>query len=54
MFLDTGVPVRAKLKVTFRSWHTKKEQLQTIPPFGGPNEAEDVETRGAALDDCRP
>ncbi|MDD9266890.1 LysM peptidoglycan-binding domain-containing protein [Paenibacillus sp. GCM10023248] len=31
MFLDTGVPVRAKLKVTFRSWHSKKEQLQTIP-----------------------
>ncbi|GAA3405711.1 peptidoglycan-binding protein [Paenibacillus hodogayensis] len=31
MFLDTGIPVRAKLKVTFNSWYTKKEQLQTIP-----------------------
>ncbi|UKS25283.1 peptidoglycan-binding protein [Paenibacillus sp. HWE-109] len=31
MFLDTGVPVRAKLNVVFRSWHSKKEQLQTIP-----------------------
>lgn len=31
MFLDTGIPVRAKLKVTFRSWYTKEEQLQNIP-----------------------
>lgn len=31
MFLDTGIPVRAKLKVTFRSWYTKEEQLQIIP-----------------------
>lgn len=31
MFLDTGIPVRAKLKVTFKSWYTKKEQLQAIP-----------------------
>lgn len=31
MFLDSGIPVRAKLKVTFRSWHSKKEQLQKIP-----------------------
>jgi hypothetical protein len=31
MFLDTGIPVRATLKVTFRSWQTKKEQLQNIP-----------------------
>jgi hypothetical protein len=31
MFLDTGIPVRAKLKVTFRSWYTKQEQLQKIP-----------------------
>ncbi|MEW9700883.1 peptidoglycan-binding protein [Paenibacillus sp. SI8] len=31
MFLESGIPVRAKLKVTFVSWHSKKEQLQTIP-----------------------
>jgi hypothetical protein len=31
MFLDSGIPVRATLKVTFRSWHSKKEQLQQIP-----------------------
>jgi hypothetical protein len=31
MFLDTGIPVRAKLKVTFRSWLTKEEQLKEIP-----------------------
>ncbi|WP_135550819.1 CIS tube protein [Paenibacillus cymbidii] len=31
MFLDSGIPVRATLKVTFRSWQTKKEQLQLIP-----------------------
>lgn len=31
MFLDTGIPVRAKLKVTFHSWQTKKEQLKGIP-----------------------
>jgi hypothetical protein len=31
MFLDTGIPVRAKLKVTFKSWYTKTEQLQNIP-----------------------
>ncbi|MCR8633774.1 MULTISPECIES: LysM peptidoglycan-binding domain-containing protein [Paenibacillus] len=31
MFLDSGIPVRATLKVTFRSWQSKKEQLQNIP-----------------------
>jgi hypothetical protein len=31
MFLDSGIPVRATLKVTFKSWHSKKEQLQDIP-----------------------
>lgn len=31
MFLDSGIPVRAKLKVTFHSWQTKEEQLQHIP-----------------------
>lgn len=31
MFLDTGIPVRAKLNVTFKSWYTKEEQLQHIP-----------------------
>ncbi|WP_211326510.1 LysM peptidoglycan-binding domain-containing protein [Paenibacillus flagellatus] len=31
MFLESGIPVRAKLKVSFRSWYTKEEQLQNIP-----------------------
>ncbi|MFC5449788.1 CIS tube protein [Paenibacillus aestuarii] len=31
MFLDTGVPVRAKLKVTFKSTLSKKDQLKQIP-----------------------
>ncbi|MCD1260492.1 peptidoglycan-binding protein [Paenibacillus athensensis] len=31
MFLDTGVPVRAKLNVTFKSWYSKEEQLKGIP-----------------------
>jgi len=31
MFLDSGIPVRATLKVSFRSWLSKKEQLQLIP-----------------------
>jgi hypothetical protein len=31
MFLDTGIPVRATLNVTFRSWKSKTEQLQDIP-----------------------
>ncbi|RKN75971.1 CIS tube protein [Paenibacillus ginsengarvi] len=31
MFLDTGIPVRAKLKVNLTSWYTKEEQLQHIP-----------------------
>lgn len=31
MFLDSGIPVRATMNLTFRSWQTKKEQLQNIP-----------------------
>ncbi|TDF97128.1 LysM peptidoglycan-binding domain-containing protein [Paenibacillus piri] len=31
MFLDSGIPVRATLKVTFLSWYSKTEQLQQIP-----------------------
>ncbi|MDF2720873.1 MAG: LysM peptidoglycan-binding protein [Paenibacillus sp.] len=31
MFLDTGIPVRAKLTVTFKAFYTKEEQLQYIP-----------------------
>jgi hypothetical protein len=30
MFLNSGIPVRAKLKVTFRSWLSQMEQLRTI------------------------
>lgn len=31
MFLDSGVPVRATLNVTFKSWESMKEQFQKIP-----------------------
>ncbi|WP_350340489.1 CIS tube protein [Paenibacillus hexagrammi] len=31
MFLDSGIPVRAKLKVTFRSWHNKKSSCRRFP-----------------------
>ncbi|MGO4272138.1 peptidoglycan-binding protein [Paenibacillus sp. TAF58] len=31
MFLETGVPVRAKLSVTFKSTLSKKDQLKQIP-----------------------
>ncbi|WP_409341904.1 peptidoglycan-binding protein [Paenibacillus sp. MBLB4367] len=31
MFLESGIPVRATLRVSFKSWYTKKEQLQHIP-----------------------
>jgi hypothetical protein len=31
MFLNTGIPVRATLNVTFRSWQTMKEQFQVTP-----------------------
>ncbi|NHN32420.1 CIS tube protein [Paenibacillus agricola] len=32
MFLDSGIPVRATLKVTFKSNTTQKEQAATVPP----------------------
>ncbi len=31
MFLDSGIPVRAVLNVTMRSWQTVSEQLREIP-----------------------
>ncbi len=31
MFLNTGIPVRATLNVSFRSWQTMKEQFQETP-----------------------
>ncbi len=31
MFLDSGLPVRATLNVTFRAWQSVKEQFQNIP-----------------------
>lgn len=31
MFLDSGIPVRATLKVTFKSYQTMSEQYQNIP-----------------------
>jgi hypothetical protein len=32
MFLDSGIPVRATLKVTFKSATSQKEQLKKVPP----------------------
>lgn len=31
MFLETGIPVRAKLSVTFKSWKSKKDQVKDKP-----------------------
>ena len=31
MFLDSGIPVRATLNVTFRSYQTMKEQFKNVP-----------------------
>ncbi|WP_166240041.1 CIS tube protein [Paenibacillus turpanensis] len=32
MFLDSGIPVRAKLKVSFRSWKDPEELMKELPP----------------------
>ncbi|MFH5187472.1 peptidoglycan-binding protein [Paenibacillus sp. TAB 01] len=32
MFLDSGIPVRAKLKVQFKSWKDPDELLKELPP----------------------
>ncbi|CAG7640778.1 LysM peptidoglycan-binding domain-containing protein [Paenibacillus allorhizosphaerae] len=31
MFLESGIPVRAKLSVTFKSWKSKKDQVKKNP-----------------------
>ncbi|WP_223836914.1 MULTISPECIES: CIS tube protein [Paenibacillus] len=49
MFLDSGIPVRAKLKVTFRSWYTKEEQLQHIPRHSSDRTKQKMLSQGEEL-----